>query len=78
VLACQHTYGRADHLWAAFPEHADPDAFTLLLFYARRMLGTARGLTLEYPAGPSDEAISAAGFSPVRTLVWMEAPGVSK
>ena len=32
-------------------------------------------LTLEYPSGPLDEAIRAAGLIPQRTLAWMEAPG---
>jgi ribosomal protein S18 acetylase RimI-like enzyme len=75
VLACQRTYGRADHLWAAFPENPDPHAFTAVLLYARRMLTNSHGTALEYPAGTADEAIGAAGFSSVRTLVWMEAPG---
>jgi hypothetical protein len=30
-------------------------------------------LTLEYPAGEMTEAISAAGFNPQRTLLWMRA-----
>ncbi len=78
VLACQRMYGRPDYLWAAFPEHPDQEAFTALLYYARRMLSNSRGVVMEYPAGIADEAISAAGFSAQRTLVWMEAPGLSK
>jgi hypothetical protein len=78
VLACQRMYGRPDCLWAAFPDNAIPEAFTVLLSYARRMLSNSRGAVMEYPAGAADEAIRAAGFSAVRTLVWMEAPGVSK
>jgi ribosomal protein S18 acetylase RimI-like enzyme len=78
VLSCQRMVGRPDCLWAAFPEEAASDAFTVLLSYARRMLSNSRGVVMEYPAGKADEAIRAAGFSAVRTLVWMEAPGVSK
>lgn len=77
VLACQRMYGRADYLWAAFPENPDPDAFTALLLYTRRMLSNSRGAALEYPAGTADEAIEAAGFSALRTLLWMEAPGAT-
>ncbi len=78
VLACQRMYGRPDYLWAAFPERPDMDVFTVLLLYARRMLSNSRGVAMEYPAGTADEAIRAAGFSALRTLVWMEAPGLSK
>jgi len=76
VLSCQQMYGRPDSFWAAFPEAPAPEAVTGLLAYARRMLSNSRGAAMEYPAGQADEAIRAAGFSPLRTLVWMEAPGV--
>ncbi len=78
VLACQRLYGRSDYVWAAFPEHPDPDALTAVLLYARRMLANSRGVAMEYPAGIADGPISAAGFSPLRTLVWMEAQGQPK
>jgi predicted GNAT family acetyltransferase len=77
VLSCQKSAGRADHLWGAFPDRPDPEAFTALLLHARRMLAQSRGLALEYPAGFSDAAIRAAGFQPQRTLIWMEAPGAT-
>ncbi len=77
VLACQKTMGRADALWAAFPERPDANALTMLLLHARRMLAQTRGLSLEYPAGVADDAIRAAGFQPQRTLVWMEAQGAT-
>ena len=75
VLACLHSFSRADTLWAAFPEHPDLDAVTNLLLYARRALAQTRNAVMEYPAGVADEAISASGFSAQRTLAWMEAPG---
>jgi len=78
VLACQRTYGRPDTLWGAFPETPDLDAFAALMFYSRRMLANSHGVTIEYPAGIADGAMRAAGFSPQRTLIWMEAPGRSK
>ena len=78
VLACIQAFGRPDHLWAAFPERPDLDAITNLLLHARRALTHSRSVTMEYPAGLADEAIAASGFSAQRTLVWMEAPGISK
>jgi ribosomal protein S18 acetylase RimI-like enzyme len=77
ILSCHKTGGRADALWAAFPEHPDAEAFTALLLYGRRMLSQSRGLLLDYPAGAADEAIRAAGFFPHRTLIWMEAAGAT-
>jgi GNAT superfamily N-acetyltransferase len=76
VLACQRTGSRIDRLWAALPEKPEPDAVTMLLLYARRLLAQSYSLAMDYPAGPMDEAIRAAGFSSQRTLVWMEAPGI--
>ena len=75
VLTCQRTGSRTDRLWAALPPKPDPDAVTVLLLHGRRLLSQAHNLTLEYPVGPADEAIRAAGFTPQRTLCWMEAPG---
>ena len=75
VLACQRSLGRTDQLWAALPEQPEPDAMTSLLLHGRRLLSQSRSLTLEYPSGPLDEAIRAAGLIPQRTLAWMEAPG---
>jgi hypothetical protein len=76
VLACQRTGSHLDRLWAALPAKSDLDTITVLLVYARRLLSQSHGLAMEYPAGPMDEAIRAAGFTSQRTLAWMEAPGV--
>lgn len=78
VVACQRVYGRADNIWAAFPQQPDPDSVTALLLYARRMLSNSRGASLEYPGGVATEAMQAAGFSPIRTLIWMQAAGLSR
>jgi len=75
ILACQHTGGRADQLWAALPAHANPQAVTSLLIHAAQRIGPHRALALDYPAGPTDDAIRNAGLVPQRTLAWMEAPG---
>lgn len=77
VLACQRTSGRADMLWLAAPRRPDPELLTELLRHGRRALASRQSLLLEFPAGPADDAIRAAGFIPQRTLVWMEAPGRS-
>ena len=76
VLACQRGIGRTDQLWAAMSEQTDPDAMTMLLLHGRRLLSQSHNLTMEYPAGPMDEAIRAAGLISQRTLSWMEAPGM--
>ena len=64
---------RSESLYAAAGPQADPDALTLLLIHARRNISYYSQLTLEYPADELTEAISAAGFKPRRTLLWMRA-----
>jgi ribosomal protein S18 acetylase RimI-like enzyme len=64
---------RSESLYAAAGMQSDPDALTLLLIHARRTISYYSSLTLEYPAGELTEAISAAGFKPRRTLLWMRA-----
>jgi predicted GNAT family acetyltransferase len=64
---------RSESLYAAAGPESDPDALTLLLIHARRTIPFYSQLTLEYPAGELTEAISAAGFKPRRTLLWMRA-----
>lgn len=68
---------RHEPLWLALGPDSAPDAATSLLVQARRELGR-RKLVLEHPAGPTDEAIRAAGFIPQRTLVWMRTGGATK
>lgn len=62
-------------LWLAAPPNARPDAVTTLLLYARRSLANHLHLSLDYPAGEAEEAIRAAGFQPLRTLIWMQYMG---
>lgn len=76
VLACQRSGNHIDRLWPALPAKPDQNAVTLLLLHGRRMLSQSHNLTMEYPAGPLDDAIRAAGFVSQRTLAWMEAPGI--
>jgi hypothetical protein len=75
--------GRTDTLYAATPpsiaesdagedESPSSKALTQLLVHARRTLSSRSNLSLEYPAGEMTNAITAAGFRPRRTLLWMK------
>jgi GNAT superfamily N-acetyltransferase len=67
-------YGRGESLFAATGERSDPDALTALLLQARRELSRSYpNIALEFPAGEFDNAIQAAGFKSLRTLIWMQA-----
>jgi ribosomal protein S18 acetylase RimI-like enzyme len=66
--------GRGDGLFAAAGERSDPEALTALLLHARRdMHYSYPHIALEFPAGLFDDAIQAAGFKSLRTLIWMQA-----
>lgn len=65
--------GKAESLYLAAGSRSDPDAVTALLLNARRVLSYQRALSLEFPTGEFEDAIHAAGFRPVRTLIWMQA-----
>ena len=64
-------------LWLAAPANAKSDAITGLLLHARRTLAQHMQLSLDYPAGEYDDAIRAAGFNSVRTLIWMQYMGAT-
>ncbi|GAB1471478.1 hypothetical protein MASR2M66_23560 [Chloroflexota bacterium] len=65
---------RGEGLFAATGERSDPEALTVLLLQARRDLYRSHPkLQLDFPAGPFDTAIQAAGFNIRRTLIWMQA-----
>lgn len=49
------------------------EALTHLLIHARRALSSYPKLSLDFPAGEMTDAITAAGFKPRRTLIWMKA-----
>jgi ribosomal protein S18 acetylase RimI-like enzyme len=67
-------YGRGEALFAATDEGSDPAALTALLLHARRELAhTYSNISLDFPAGKFDDAIQAAGFKSLRTLIWMQA-----
>ncbi|MFO3797093.1 MAG: GNAT family N-acetyltransferase [Anaerolineales bacterium] len=59
-------------LWLAYPPNASPEAVIPLLWVARRQLYQSHHrIYLEHPHGEMDDALREAGFSPLRTLLWM-------
>ncbi|RJP52563.1 MAG: GNAT family N-acetyltransferase [Anaerolineaceae bacterium] len=77
ILSWTPNGGRHEPLWLALGADSAPEAATHLLVHARRELGRRRFI-LEHPAGRVDESIRAAGFVPLRTLIWMRAEGATK
>ncbi len=65
--------GRTESIYSAIGIGSDPEALTQLLIHARRALLNHSRLSLDYPAGEMTDAIVAAGFRPLRTLIWMRA-----
>jgi ribosomal protein S18 acetylase RimI-like enzyme len=68
--------GRSESIYAATragEEGTSMQALTKLLLHTRRALSNHATLSLEYPADEMKEAITAAGFKPRRTLIWMKA-----
>ena len=65
--------GRSESLYAAVEAGSSSEALTSLLIHARRTISYHPQLTMEYPAGEMIASISAAGFKPRRTLLWMRA-----
>lgn len=66
--------GRGESLFAAAGEGSAPEALTALLIQARREIYQQYpNIFLEFPVSPFDGAIHAAGFKPLRTLIWMQA-----
>ncbi|MBI1854432.1 MAG: GNAT family N-acetyltransferase [Chloroflexi bacterium] len=73
TLSWMSTVRASDALWAAAKPGDGSAGLRYALEAARRELGHHRKLTLEYPADEMVEAIQSAGFSALRTLVWMRA-----
>ena len=68
--------GRSESIYAAAGDEQkdeSAEALTQILLHARRALSNHATLSLEYPADEMTRAISAAGFKPRRTLIWMRA-----
>jgi len=73
ALVAQVSPGRAENLWAAISPTGGDDALHTLLAQARHDLPQRNSLNFEYSAYEGVEAIQRAGFSPYRTLIWMQA-----
>lgn len=73
VLSAQETFGSRIPLWLALSPQASPQVVAALLQQARLSLGRGVALRLEYPSGPADEGLQAAGLEASRTLLWMQA-----
>lgn len=65
--------GRTESIYGATGTGSESEALTQLLVHARRALTNYSRLALDYPAGEMTAAIQAAGFRPLRTLIWMRA-----
>ena len=68
---------RYEQIWAAIPEGIEPSGLTDLLLYVRRKLAGRKTLIMDFPGGVATEAIQKAGFSEVRTLIWMRLDATS-
>ena len=77
VLAWIPSTGESNGLWLAARPHANADAVTALLLNVRRTLLHHPNLSMELPAGEAEDAIRAAGFDELRTLIWMEYAGAT-
>ncbi len=73
ILTWMPQGGRTESIYGAMGTGSDPEALTQLLIHARRALSNHSRLSLDYPAGEMTDAIVAAGFRPLRTLIWMRA-----
>jgi ribosomal protein S18 acetylase RimI-like enzyme len=72
ILSWQSSVGQTNRLWVAVPEQGQEVNLTALLQRARNEWFSRTKTSLEFPAGNYADAIRAAGFQPVRTLLWMK------
>ncbi len=72
MVSWQALAGRNNRLWAAIPLEGNPDTLTDLLQHARHALAWRDKITLDLPATIFKDSIKAAGFHPLRTLMWMK------
>jgi GNAT superfamily N-acetyltransferase len=70
ALTWEHSLQYADHLWLAAP-NGEEEAVQALLTYARRQMPFSKLLSVNYPAGRSEQAFELGGFHLHNTLVWM-------
>ncbi len=72
MISWQAMVGRNDQLWVAIPPDGNGENLSALLRYVRHELAWREKITLDYPAEENKASIEAAGFRPIRTLLWMK------
>ena len=76
ALIATRIYASRSYIWLATAQKTDSLSLTHLLLHARLHLSAKkRKLYLNYPANQSTTALQNAGFTPLRTLIWMKADG---
>ncbi len=74
VISWEPARSLSDSLWLAAPREADPQVIEALLIHARNaLIYRNKPLSVNYPAGQSEEAFYRSGFRHHQTLIWMEA-----
>jgi ribosomal protein S18 acetylase RimI-like enzyme len=71
VLSCEPSRSFADVLWLAAPIEWESKVIRRILPFVRKELASQKPLSINFPAGHSEDAFLAAGFKPITTLIWM-------
>jgi ribosomal protein S18 acetylase RimI-like enzyme len=67
-------YNRLDSYWLAVEPEQEDAAILALLLNFRNYVISPRPININYPTGRGEQGFRAAGFTPLNTLIWMEAP----
>ena len=78
VVSWQAIAGRNNQIWVAIPKDGSEDSLIGLLNHARHELAWQEKISLDFPAGLCQDSIKAAGFHPLRTLMWMKSDETSQ
>ncbi len=74
VLTWQSSSLEADRLWLAAAADREGEAIPALINHMQSQVRAGRKLALNYPARRATAALTEAGFSAARTLIWMQFP----
>jgi GNAT superfamily N-acetyltransferase len=74
VLTWQSSSLETDRLWLAARDDREEEAIPALVNHMQGQLRPGRKLALNYPARRATAALTDAGFSAARTLIWMQYP----
>lgn len=72
ILTWQSSSSHSDHLWLATNAANEAEALPVLLTHVHLSLRADRNLVLNYPAGRGNSLFEEAGFSHLRSLIWMQ------